>query len=1086
MGISTLHFNSYTGNNLTTDQNPDTVSITFRATSLVDTDVLEIEEVQFIDGYVVDIHQMTLVDTASNIFEYTWELLPGTLLKYRYGLAWTNWETFDIHNAGAGSHYRTLIVPNSDTIIDETVYGYSSGVPNGATTYANVTGQIVDSVTGEGLSDGIVWIGGISSKISRNGSFYIDSTVAGYQRMTIFSFDHYPLTLNLSLTPPGSINNEIRLNPINVVPSPPIQVTFLVNVPDFPDTNHLRLIGDLPNLGAIYPYVADSRAPYLQHLTGSYYMTEVELHAGVPFTYMYSIGSVGINQEKGANEQNRFRKLVLNGDTVVQDTVEKWYPDLHYETDFVVQVPTSTPNETVYLSYGNVLTPMTKISDYTWKVKVYYFGYDTDFAYYYQLGEFPAIYAELDHWSNNPRHYTVKNGTVNDSIPQWRWLNQTQDNGSSSIDVTLQVNIPFDTPDGDLLYLVGDLFSNGWSNPTGQQLTRLEDHLYEANLTVSRSESYRLSVTRGDFSSLAINNFTLSGYYNHQLIHNYVEAWRDRSLSWNRTSFIGGVAIMDWWDPGLIYLVEPAFKRYAENGGEWIEFVPVWNIDHLKPSIHIGDQGGVPDEDLQYITELAHKYNLKMHMNFIMNAENTPDAEGVGLPAYDASEWEVFRHQFLEMVDHHTKLAQEYGIDMVGFPLYVGPNSTLYDALMNESIDLARENYMGKLTCSIGWSNIDFTFPAKLDYVGLYLWDDFLVGNDYPTTVELRNAIELRLDSTYKQFSDKFNKPIIISQFAYASTIGSNYERSLNFWYQEGPQPVFSQTIQARMYEAFLQAVANRTWIEGMFSFGYTYFPLEYPDYSIAYKQAEAVLLKWNSVFNKDVPLIITSKELLQDNFVLDLPTDFSELRYALPNSKDWSKWDQNNGSLDLKPLITPSNQGGGQFIIWVQGRNGLNESNPYSILLRVDKNMPQSGTWEEDIDFIKIRFEDDTKLTISYDISKDSSVLYSGMLTGNTFVYPKSVLPFGILSVNLQVEDEVGNIYTKSFTVNIPTHSSSDSNLSSTSSINSESTSGSSTTSTSKKKSDSGFISLDTQLIFSSLFVVIIAKSYIRSKFRN
>ena len=93
----------------------------------------------------------------------------------------------------------------------------------------------------------------------------------------------------------------------------------------------------------------------------------------------------------------------------------------------------------------------------------------------------------------------------------------------------------------------------------------------------------------------------------------------------------------------------------------------------------------------------------------------------------------------------------------------------------------------------------------------------------------------------------KYRKPVIIYQLAYSSVDGAaNGDGGVSAFSSDDSSKALDLTEQANIYEAFFQAIMGRSWVRGLFPFGYEYIDLpEDKDYSIRAKPAEAVLSKY-------------------------------------------------------------------------------------------------------------------------------------------------------------------------------------------------------------------------------------------------
>ncbi|MFC1537289.1 LamG-like jellyroll fold domain-containing protein [Gemmatimonadota bacterium] len=97
--------------------------------------------------------------------------------------------------------------------------------------------------------------------------------------------------------------------------------------------------------------------------------------------------------------------------------------------------------------------------------------------------------------------------------------------------------------------------------------------------------------------------------------------------------------------------------------------------------------------------------------------------------------------------------------------------------------------------------------------------------------------------------SQRYGKPALLTCLMAASYDGSLmgepwFETQL--WTEpDDPEVPLNLQVQADLYEATMQAVAERDWIEGVFSFGYAYWDNLGKGVSVRGKPAENVLIKW-------------------------------------------------------------------------------------------------------------------------------------------------------------------------------------------------------------------------------------------------
>ncbi|MFX0094363.1 MAG: hypothetical protein ACFFBD_21680, partial [Candidatus Hodarchaeota archaeon] len=697
---------------------------------------------------------------------------------------------------------------------------------------------------------------------------------------------------------------------------------------------------------------------------------------------------------------------------------------------FQVDVPANTPPERdVFLWSGNSYIDMYKIADNTWETVIFHTD-GWDFSYFYQLGTYYNWEQEYD--SGSPRKITTEEKTITDEVTAWRWLRNATGSTEGSVNITLIVTVPHYTPNNSDLYLVGDPFESRtvWSDPQGQLLTKLDSHSYSTTLLVDPNTSIELSLTRGSWAKKATRNFTITPQFNGQLINTYIDGWVDLEAPWNRTSLFTGAAILDWWSSAMKPSVRPAFERFAQEGGEWIQYAVIWNFDHILPTPYGSTASGVytPDEDLLYIIKEAHRAGLGVFLTFGYNTEMTPDADGVGLPAYNEEEWAIYRQTTLDFLSYYSLLAEENGVEVLGLPDYIGPNETEFDDLMNESIQMMRQNYTGLIASGGSTFNDRYDYYYELDFIGMKLWDNILTGNDNPSVEQLEQAFGERLDSVYLPIHQTYNKSISFNQIAYASTLGSNYVRNLPYVLENMSVP-FQQDIQARVFEAFFRAIANRTWIEGGFSFGTAYWELSFPEYSVAHNLAESVILKWAQMvgLKEDIDVNSQQRKMIHlDSTILTIEDQrYTEFRIKTATDQ-WSSWNAWSSQLNLTTLLGMPVWVEGEYIIWLQARNQNWTSNPVAVRIIINYDPPFLGAWSLKSNYMPQNFttgvftlDEDTILTFEYLDDLDLTIYLNITGTENWYTQlstkfvtlPVSLFVQGTYFLEIRAKDSMGNL---------------------------------------------------------------------------
>ncbi|MHA1865947.1 MAG: glycoside hydrolase family 113, partial [Candidatus Heimdallarchaeaceae archaeon] len=1014
----------------------ETILVTFSVTTPYEVSSLEIQILYLIDPYYYYSYQLSKSSQDPDVFEINIELPKGKLLRYRYSLGGNQWEYLSDKNPS----FRTIVIFEENTNIQDQIVGFCPSFDPSTITRLNITGRVIEQITNKPIEQGFVAIGGVLTPIRANGSFYAQNVFSGYQHILVFSYFHQNLQLEQTLSPDADDNPlEISLGTFSLEKTPIIRVTFLVKTPDNTQDKQVKLVGDLPQLGYVYPYMVSTRNVQLQHVKDNWFIQTLEIPEHVPFNYFYTLGSYSTYYEVDTPNPNPYvRSVYPENNSVIVDEVGAWKNTGYVHMKFTVNVPENTPQEFgVSLVASNSFLKMNRISSTEWYTELEY-PEGWEFKYYYTVGQVAHSIWENDYNESNPRTKTASEGEFIDTVSKWNYIKSPQISTGDSVNVSLIFTVPSYTPDVSL-YLAGELFNN-WINPQGQNLEKIDAHSYRTFIILDKNIETSFTVTRGTWTTSTEKNFTVIPKFEGEEFYFSVDSWKDLSPPWNRTSLITGVMPIDYWAPDMLSSLEPAFKHFAELGGKWIEYSPIWNYDRLKPLPYLSSTTGVytPDEDLSLLVETAKKYGLRVGISLQINTEQTTDSSQWG--NFTTEQINVLLEGLKTFYIHYAELSQKLGIEFMTFARVSGDwIHDSYDSFMLNLIPEIREIYSGMLTTHQGWTD-DFQYYSLLDFIGFYFWESVLSGNLDPSVDELTTAFEDVLDTHYRPFYLTYQKPILFTQVAYASMEEANSQPTIPSIY-EGTNIEYRPDIQARIYEALYRAIANRTWIEGLFSFGWKYWPSHFPEYSISYAPAEAVVAKWSNMIDYGNGVIINNEnkvQLEQENFILQLKDSsyYTDLRIRDSEGDSWSSWNEYKTTINLSTIL-PEISVEKQHIIWLQAKNSTFTSNPTAVKLVVDSTAPTISIQpisnkfnlssfssieriveETSLDLITFVFDDTSSINIEAQVTGAEN--YTILTTGNVFTVPIILFTEGDWKIKLNIYDKFNHLTTITFEFSI------------------------------------------------------------------
>ncbi|MGC8816777.1 MAG: hypothetical protein ACP5PX_03095 [Candidatus Hadarchaeum sp.] len=132
-------------------------------------------------------------------------------------------------------------------------------------------------------------------------------------------------------------------------------------------------------------------------------------------------------------------------------------------------------------------------------------------------------------------------------------------------------------------------------------------------------------------------------------------------------------------------------------------------------------------------------------------------------------------------------------------------------------------------------------------------WKVAETSTDTYSTMKTRRCRSFRIPT--RPFI-RFDKPIIFSEVAFCSADGSTmqkygvYSREIDDFLPEDTSVASDWQEQADAYEAVLQAIAGTSWVQGTYSFGYSFMDHDCKGSGIRAKTAEEVLKLLYTRFN--------------------------------------------------------------------------------------------------------------------------------------------------------------------------------------------------------------------------------------------
>lgn len=338
--------------------------------------------------------------------------------------------------------------------------------------------------------------------------------------------------------------------------------------------------------------------------------------------------------------------------------------------------------------------------------------------------------------------------------------------------------------------------------------------------------------------------------------------------------FLSGAGIEDLYIPQMDPFFDILADRIKEKGYNFVVLYPPLQMKEVsgKPKI-VNDLENAPnypnDEKLIEHIQAFKKKGLKVYM------EPQICCESLDVSSKGADWWNIYIKETTDFIVKHAKVAEKAGVDALLFETYnIDQELPGYSQKMQDMFNEMKKHYKGETFAKV----IPF-LPEGVDTPAGFLPDlermswaddvDFFVYDaegalstkSNPTRAELAQGAGKLIDLT-KVVYDKFGKPVLVrsSYFAvkqswkstpYYQKIVIPAEEHYDLRYGKGGE--LSTYDQARVDNAFFEAISKRPWVIGFVHFGYYHWDYPtLPHWSIRGRTAEEVWVKWNEFLFKN------------------------------------------------------------------------------------------------------------------------------------------------------------------------------------------------------------------------------------------
>ncbi|GIV66426.1 MAG: hypothetical protein KatS3mg047_0819 [Bellilinea sp.] len=747
-----------------------------------------------VTGLAMNPQRYPMVKNEDGSFQLELLFPVGSVVRYRYLRG--DFPYFVEYNSqGEQVRYRMAAI-NYPLLIEDTISAWTDFRYSGLT--GTIKGQVFDSSTKAPFPNALVCVGGIQTLTASDGSFIVENVAEGIHNLVVYSMDGSFETFQQGAVVAANATT-IALTPLT--PSKFVNVTFVVQTPatglqGLP----VRMVGNLYSLGNIFAEInggfsnVGARAPLLTNVAENAYAITLRLPSGFDFRYKYTLGDGFWNAEHDSAGGFVLRQLIVPpNDTTITDQVTSWQSGNAGAITFLVSAPNNTPIED---------SVSIQFNPYTW----------TNPLPMWSLGNNQwlfVLYSPLNMFNSLQYRYCRND--------QCGYADDLTTSGLGATGYTLVINEESQIRRDEINAWS---FWNTTSTPTEivapTPLPRLKDFIRGIEISPNYNPTWQPYLFWGmnKIALLKANTTILT------------PTW---SYTNPTTPVFEPVAGKDslWWDN--LQAIQTAQQSQ----------LTVWLYPNLR---HSSDIWAETHSDKNWWQNWFERYRtFAIHFADLASQTNTP-ALILGSP--------------------QTAPAYPDGVLPNGKASGV-PNDAI--ERWRSILETVRQRYGGKVGWSLLLTDENPTIPEWVDMVD-FLYIQLAIPSLYSSSLspeERLNQIQDYMDSVLFPIRETTTKPLIIAISPPSTTTQNVLCPDENCLAIETLFPPLSTPeqfsvdiqIQAESYTAFLTAVNERPWIDGVVSQGF-YPPAAIQDASssIHGKSASDIVWYWYSGWSEETP----------------------------------------------------------------------------------------------------------------------------------------------------------------------------------------------------------------------------------------
>lgn len=298
--------------------------------------------------------------------------------------------------------------------------------------------------------------------------------------------------------------------------------------------------------------------------------------------------------------------------------------------------------------------------------------------------------------------------------------------------------------------------------------------------------------------------------------------------------------------PPRPFMADPAVEM-QQVSADWVALIPYAFTRNGDTKVIYNSQGQWWGETLEGI-EKSIQLCKAADMKIMLKPQVYIPGGWVGeMDADKEAQWKLWESSYRAYIFRLLNLAIEYEVDLFCIGTEYKIAARKREAFWRALIDEIRAQYNGKLCYSSNWDNYDqIPFWDALDYIGLSAY--FPLSEAATPDIENLKKAWMPIKKKLKKLSDKYNKPILFTEYGYLSADHCADKTWLNE--DRIHQLPVNELAQANALEAMYASYWNEAWWAG--GFLWKWFPNGMghegyfdKDYTPQGKMAEKVVREW-------------------------------------------------------------------------------------------------------------------------------------------------------------------------------------------------------------------------------------------------